>query len=523
MKTIFIFLILIFISLQSVYSEGKRNVAVYPLSNPTGEKWISNLGQSVTDTVILSLALMGRFDIETPETLPADFEIENLSSIAESNGFDNIIFGDCQITDDGYKVGVSIYDFSKDGITDTSEEEFYSLLDSFDAADNIVDIVVENLSGEKVYFGSLFVKPTRNEQYRTEINGNDVGFGFTGSDKVVTGLHDFQFFQERINGEELIGSEKIEVKLRKSSQIKLNIPWLTDDEALSYRKIRNNIMRNVLNGEPADKSSSLISDAHKLSDNPFFSKYRKAVKEEYSELDDVINSPRISYSSYVHSIEANNFTIIDSVFRDILTKKSKTLEGTELSRKAVMFSSSFHRSYPMCSYDAAITVDGNSDDWKNISSVYNDMKGDQRTENRKLIGSVDLVRYGVAMDRKYLYLMFETAEKKYSSKHRYIVYLRNVNEIRISYYPGGNRSDLTIVPKGNWNNSRKSTAAVKKASGEVIEMAVPLSVITKNINSNTFVVDVDFRIREDKDNGEQMDISKYKAVLPTLYYDLTAE
>jgi TolB-like protein len=302
MKKFLIILLLLFISFQSVYSEGKRNVAVYPLANPTGEKWISNLGQSVTDTVILSLALMGKFKIETPDMIPANFDMKNLSSIAESNGFDNIIFGDCKVTDDGYKVGVSIYDFSKDGITDTSEEEFYSLLDSFDAADNIVDVVVENLSGEKVYFGSLFVNPTRSEKYRTEINGNDVGFGFTGSDKVVTGLHEFQFFQERTNGEELIGSEKIEVKLRKSSKIKLNIPWLTNEEALSYRKIRNSIMKNYMNGLVAEKSSFLINEAAALNENTFISKYRNTVKDEYTELDNVIKSPQISYSNYKHSI-----------------------------------------------------------------------------------------------------------------------------------------------------------------------------------------------------------------------------
>ena len=62
-KIIFITAILL-ISILTVHSEGKRKIAVYPLSNPTGERWINNLGKSVTDTVVLSLTLMGRYNIE---------------------------------------------------------------------------------------------------------------------------------------------------------------------------------------------------------------------------------------------------------------------------------------------------------------------------------------------------------------------------------------------------------------------------------------------------------------------------
>ena len=108
MKKAIVLILLLFLVFPC-FSDTKRKVAVYALSNPNGEKWISTLGKSVTDTVVLSLALMGRYDIEKPESEESNFNSVDIGSFAESKGFDNIIFGDCLLTEEGYKITVSIY------------------------------------------------------------------------------------------------------------------------------------------------------------------------------------------------------------------------------------------------------------------------------------------------------------------------------------------------------------------------------------------------------------------------------
>ena len=522
MKKIIFITAILFISILSAYPEGKRTLAVYPLSNPKGEKWINNLGKSVTDTVVLSLTLMGRYNIEKPEIIPAEFDPDKLSALAESNGFDNIIFGECLVTENGYKVGISIYDLSKDGITEKAEEEFYSLLESFNAADNLVDVLVGNLSGEKVYFGSLSVKPSRNEPYRTEINGIDIGTGFSGSDKVITGKHLFKFYQDRGRNEELIGSEEVEIMMRRSSEIRLEIPWLTKEEALGIRTVRNSLIKNYFEAEEKQTHSSLFSEAFSITDNKFISKYRPELKTHFQELEKIYKEELLKNGNFKNSLEVNNSRIIEKVFADDIGKRSGKLNGTDLSRKAVMFQDSFNSTYPLCDYDAEIIVDGRMDDWQDISSVFvpkGDFRSEIKTDNR---GS-DFVRIGLSTDRKNLYIMLETEDKKYRKDCRYSVYLSSTNLLRLSYYPEEGRSELIIVPEQNWNNSRKSNAVVSKSAADIIEMAVPLSQIKKNIETDNFVVKINCEIQTTGVKKDNIDYYEIKAVIPTFYYALSSE
>ena len=82
-------------------------------------------------------------------------------------------------------------------MTSNAEQEFESLLDSFDAADRLVDILVEDLSGRKIYYGSLTLVSDSEESFRAVINGVDMGEDFRSADRIITGRHRLELFQDR--------------------------------------------------------------------------------------------------------------------------------------------------------------------------------------------------------------------------------------------------------------------------------------------------------------------------------------
>ena len=112
-KTIIITVSVLFYFSAFVYSQSKPVVAVYPLVNPTGERWIVNLGSAVTGTVSLSLALMGEYEIVNPgiteEISSGRADNNYLKKLSDASGYDDIVFGECSITDSGYRISLSVY------------------------------------------------------------------------------------------------------------------------------------------------------------------------------------------------------------------------------------------------------------------------------------------------------------------------------------------------------------------------------------------------------------------------------
>ena len=350
-----------------------------------------------------------------------------------------------------------------------------------------------------------------------------MGTGFSGSDKVITGKHSFTFYQDRVRGEELIDSKEVEIVMRKSFEIKLKIPWLTKEEASGFRRIRNNLIKNYFKTEEKETNSTLFSEAFRITDNSFISKYRPVLKTHFRELEKIYKEEPLNNDKLKHSLAANNSRVIEKIFADDIGKRSGTINGTDLSHKAGMFQDSFNITYPLCDYDAEIIVDGKSDDWNDISSIFSDLKGDFRGGMKADNSGSDFVRIGLSTDRENLYIMLETADKKYRKDCRYSVYLSSMNLLRVTYYPSGGRSELIIVPKQNWNSSRKSNTVVRNDAADVIEMAVPLSQIGKNIETDNFVVKIGCEIQTTGTKKDNLDYYEFKAVIPTFYYTLSSE
>ena len=521
MKKAIVLILLLFLVFPC-FSDTKRKVAVYALSNPNGEKWISTLGKSVTDTVVLSLALMGRYDIEKPESEESNFNSVDIGSFAESKGFDNIIFGDCLLTEEGYKVTVSIYDLGTDSIKGKAVEEFTSLLDSFDAADNIVDVLVEELSGEKVYYGSVELSTSENEDYRTEVNGVDVGRGFSGSDKVITGKHSFSLYQERMSGEELVYSEEIEVAMRKKSVIKAEIPWLTGKEAVELRKIQDQLFKGYFRQDREIKSDEYFNYADSFTENSFIKENRAEIINYFTELKSIYND-KADYNNLKKCIPESNTRIYEKIFDNSLHRKSNMLSETSIPAKAGLFSKRFSNLYPVCSYDAEIEIDGKSDDWKNITSIYEDMKNDAKIKNRTDDKGSNIHRIGAAVNKDFLYLMFDAAGSSYRNDCRYSVYISNNDVLRVSYYPGGRMTEVTVAPGKVWNSSYNIKVPVKKAEGEILEIALPMSVINKYLSTDSYVTVMDFTVKNRDNSDEILDSKEVRFIVPTLYYALSAD
>ena len=367
-KTILIAVSVLFYFSSSVYSQSKPVVAVYRLVNPTGERWIENLGSSVTGTVSLSLALMGEYKIVNPEITEeissGTADNSYLKKLSDSKGYDDIVFGECSMTDSGYRISLSVYKNKEESVTTNAEQEFASLLDSFDAADRLVDILVEDLSGRKIYYGSLTLVSDSEERFRTVINGVDMGEDFRSADRIITGRHMLELFQDRGSGEKPACVYDFEVKKDRRTTLSVSVPWLTDNE--------NSILRSAENSFFSSKNDFIqkYSEASALFSNPYFMSFRPGIKTRFVKL-------KKNYETGMTDIvedKVDDLSVL-KVFspvidRDINSGNFVTRKVSRLADSVVLFNSlnNNRSSASICSYNAEIKVDGRSSDWEKHSN-----------------------------------------------------------------------------------------------------------------------------------------------------------
>ena len=177
--------------------------------------------------------------------------------------------------------------------------------------------------------------------------------------------------------------------------------------------------------------SPFFIEADRLSGNQFLSRYRSGIRNYYSELRKQYSKPYGDYSELKNSMETSDMKIADRRILGDILKRSEEISGTELPAKTNMLFRDY--SVPSLTRDADITLDGKSDEWKNVESV-----DENPASNRpvKIKGTV-LSRIGAAVDSEYLYLMLETKDREYNSGYRYTLELSNIDMLRIYYDPGG--------------------------------------------------------------------------------------
>ena len=155
------------------------------------------LSSAAYNSIELNIRITGKYDLSEyrPEYFNAknSYSTEAIKIFSFENEIDNTVYGCIEIIDGIYTISYHIYDTASETVKYSDSSVIESVLDIFDASDEISDNLLSRLSDIPITFGSLDIKtdPDKAESYQIFIN--DVEIDLTGSVlRLVTGSYDFK-------------------------------------------------------------------------------------------------------------------------------------------------------------------------------------------------------------------------------------------------------------------------------------------------------------------------------------------
>jgi hypothetical protein len=210
----------------------QARIAIAPLTNESNDSSLDAVGHAVTDTIGLTLQLMGGYSLESPDGLQAVRSLETAKSLAASAKLDSLVLGSVNKDKQGALVlTVRLYDRQLGKYKIERSEKADSVLDVFDAADNLTKSFLEALSGGHVGFGSVeLANAGEKADYEVRIDGASAGKSVPLVSKVLNGKHVVTVVQDRLFGP--LELARIEAAIAEDETVKVSfsVPYLTDQE-----------------------------------------------------------------------------------------------------------------------------------------------------------------------------------------------------------------------------------------------------------------------------------------------------
>ncbi|RKX89816.1 MAG: hypothetical protein DRP70_02680 [Spirochaetes bacterium] len=522
-----LYLLLICVVIIAAGAQQKPVIAIFPLDNPTGKSWIDNLGSAVTDTVYLSLALMGKYEAMRPGTL---FPSESaLTDLATQEDYDDVIFGQCLKNETGYKIEIAVYDRRKDAIVYRSSEDFESVFDSFDVADRITEALVEQISGVKVTYGSLLVSPGRKEPYRTEIDGVDMGEGFTGLERIISGNHVLNFYQNRVGKEELVTVQNLVIRDASQTDVIPQLPWLTKREAENFREIDLRIASAGVEPVRNNELENAFSHAFELASIPFLAEWRGSIADRYREWKAVLGSLPDTNTYQTRSYQRSSNSQFGSKLNGELIALPEEPTTSSVPEFLNVINRGMKRNNPAINWlsEASINVDGKKDDWAGVNSVWNDALDDAFIMSDGVTIGRNISWVAAATDGERLYMAMETSDGEYGNSLTYDFNIFRMNLITLRMSQNKNERNYygNKLEGQNWDTARHFEASgyFHAKAGEIIEMSYPLELVEEWIDSPSGYGRIDFAVQLTDSPWTQLDVYPLEFVLPYMYYAIRSQ
>jgi hypothetical protein len=209
-------------------------IAVVPLVNQSEDASLGQVGHAVTDTIGLTLRLMGTYRVEIPAGLEAVHDRDTARAFAEASKLDSLVLGSVDRDGEGALLfTVRLFDRQGGDFRITRTAKADSILDVFDAADSLTKGFLEALSGTHIGFGTVeFVNSGEPGDYEVRVDGASAGMNLPSLPKLLNGRHAITVVQERYFGEVEIARLEAMVAEDDTITLPFSVPYLTGAERL---------------------------------------------------------------------------------------------------------------------------------------------------------------------------------------------------------------------------------------------------------------------------------------------------
>ncbi|MFP4427129.1 MAG: hypothetical protein ACLFPP_11800 [Spirochaetaceae bacterium] len=238
------FLLLPFLSipLSAQVTTDRPRVTVLPVVNATGLTQYESVALTVTDTIRLTLELLGSYEVVVAEeeTVSPELTFEDVEALSEFLHVDDVVFGEVRLGSEGEIVfDMSLFDRAEGEIVLRDEWMAEGVLDVFATTDRLVQEFVSNFSGVRIGFGSIRFVPSRtNADYRVFVDGVHAGDNIEELERVLIGDRSVLVRQVSIGGETTILEEQLFVEEGGTLSLELELPEVTraDVEYVAARR-----------------------------------------------------------------------------------------------------------------------------------------------------------------------------------------------------------------------------------------------------------------------------------------------
>ncbi len=170
------------------------------------------LSSTVCRCIELNIRLTGKYDIaENISGIDDNFSTDSIKAFCYEKGIDCSVYGEITKTSDAYTIDYSIYDTAADSLSYSGNSSIESVLEIFDASDEISDNILSRLSDTPLTFGSFEIRTVDNdaEKYQVFLNNIEIPVS-SGGMRLITGEYSFRLV-DRSTMETLV-TENISVR-----------------------------------------------------------------------------------------------------------------------------------------------------------------------------------------------------------------------------------------------------------------------------------------------------------------------
>lgn len=417
MKYFVVFAAFFTIGLSAVHGQTggfESRVAFIPTDSLEEDSRFDSVCTAIDDTVLLTLKLLGKYDLVEEIGLEQFSEPKVLPLVREEN-IDSLIFGFVDQREDGsIDINMSVWDRKEEQIVLTVTEKAETLFDIFDASDRIVVSLIEGFSGTHIGYGSIAFQPEGAEgDFIIELNGTFAGMNRAEMRNVLIGDYDLKITQDRMLGSRILYTGGIDVQEGKRTSISFTLPDVTEEEISYFRDLDAKIAQAVSGRTGLEEAIGIVEKTIDMLEG--FPGYFAAQQKKYTELLPKISEQRAQKK--VNSLDSARIKLA----RPIIPRLETLIHGSEMvnlkaeNPHTSIFAGTFtekQSQYKENLYDnlipvvkrGDIRVDNRPDDWISIPVVITDPAGDSRQKGG------DIISAKIARDETQIYTLISLAD-----------------------------------------------------------------------------------------------------------------
>ncbi len=225
-----VFVLILISSFIYAQEDYRSRIAIVPMENGTGMDQYNPLCNTITETVSLVLEFLKDYRVLDDQDANLGL-LGNTNSLVEmreaavSEKIDEVIYGRAVVTDGVFEFTLSLYNVNEGKVTNQQSVEAYSVLEVFDAADELTEGLIGQLSDIHIAFGSVkLVQKGGKGNYTVNLDGFPLRNPDKTFRKVLNGTYEISITQERLTGPAVIFKENIQVAEDEETLVEFSIP-----------------------------------------------------------------------------------------------------------------------------------------------------------------------------------------------------------------------------------------------------------------------------------------------------------